>query len=81
MGVQRVIHAWRGSTVSTKVDRYQSEIGAAPRWGPPPRHPTECTLLLLLLLLLRLLRVQGAALPTNPNPQNIRLIISTTTQV
>ncbi|PJL71749.1 hypothetical protein B9Y75_07235 [Stenotrophomonas maltophilia] len=45
----------------------------------PPRHPTECTLLLLLLL--RLLRVQGAALPTNPNPQNIRLIINTTTQV
>ncbi len=24
---------------------------------------------------------QGAALPTNPKPQNIRLIISTTTQV
>ncbi|PJL19758.1 hypothetical protein B9Y66_01465 [Stenotrophomonas maltophilia] len=53
----------------------------------PPRHPTDSRLLLLLLplLLLRLLplplRVQGAALPTNPNPQNIRLIITTTTQV
>ncbi|HIE0128898.1 TPA: hypothetical protein ACXI73_004027, partial [Stenotrophomonas maltophilia] len=32
----------------------------------PPRHLTECPLLLLLLLLLRPLRVQGAALPTNP---------------
>ena len=53
----------------------------------PPRHPTDSRLLLLLLplLLLRLLplplRVQGAALPTNPNPQNIRLIITTTTHV
>ncbi|PJL03164.1 hypothetical protein B9Y85_06200 [Stenotrophomonas maltophilia] len=48
-----------------------------PRKPTVPRHPTECT----LLPLLRLLRVQGAALPTNPNPQNIRLIINTTTQV
>ncbi|OWQ63910.1 hypothetical protein CEE58_10175 [Stenotrophomonas maltophilia] len=48
-----------------------------PRKPTVPRHPTECP----LLLLLRLLQVQGAALPTNPNPQNIRLIISTTTQV
>ncbi|MBA0422210.1 hypothetical protein D7Y22_14665 [Stenotrophomonas maltophilia] len=30
----------------------------------PPRHPTKCTLLPLPLL--RPLRVQGAALPTNP---------------
>ncbi|WP_428701605.1 hypothetical protein, partial [Stenotrophomonas indicatrix] len=38
----------------------------------PPRHPTECPLLLLLLLLLLPLpsirRVQGAALPT-PQPE------------
>ncbi|PTA70990.1 hypothetical protein C9412_15570 [Stenotrophomonas sp. Nf1] len=34
-----------------------------PRTSTPPRHATECPLLLLQLL--RLLRVQGAALPTN----------------
>ena len=28
------IHAWRGSTVSTKVDSYQSEIGADQRSAP-----------------------------------------------
>ncbi|CRD60684.1 hypothetical protein BN126360047 [Stenotrophomonas indicatrix] len=32
----------------------------------PPRHPTECQLLLLLLLLPSIRRVQGAALPTTP---------------
>ncbi|TPD68821.1 hypothetical protein FJP69_12295 [Stenotrophomonas maltophilia] len=45
----------------------------------PPRHPKECRPLPLSLSLP--LRVQGAALPTNPTFQNIRLIITTTTQV
>ncbi|MBA0444910.1 hypothetical protein B9Y78_15705 [Stenotrophomonas maltophilia] len=47
----------------------------------PPRHPTECTLLPLMLPASgRHYRGAGRS-PADQAPQNIRLIISTTTQV
>ncbi|MRI42718.1 hypothetical protein D5301_10780 [Stenotrophomonas sp. MH181796] len=48
----------------------------------PPRHPTKCTLLLLRLPASgRHYRGAGRSPANKPQPQNIRLIINTTTSV
>jgi len=62
------------STASQAPERTAASGWAGPRRGvygvscqpTPPRHPTDSPLLLLLRLLPLPLRVQGAALPKNP---------------
>ncbi|RXK67763.1 hypothetical protein ERT44_07350 [Stenotrophomonas sp. MA5] len=53
-----------------------------PAQPDPPRHPTKCTLLPLRLPASgRHYWGAGRSPADEPDPQNIRLIISTTTQV
>ena len=66
--IARICQRWGGVGVRgvSRMDAAAKPTGTylrRPRTPAPPRHPTECVLLLLLRPLLR--RVQGAALPKN----------------
>ena len=66
--IARICQRWGGVGVRgvSRMDAAAKPTGTylrRPRSPTPPRHPTECQLLLLLRPLL--LQVQGAALPKN----------------